>query len=455
MNFKPDSQTIKQFSVEKRVRFADRNSNPARRTLPKGRISRSADFFTSPSPMPLTPLPETDPNQQRLPMIKYTLPTPDIHSQNNHSPRSVHFFKTPSNCPFAIDSKAPSQMNRIFSTLFLPPPPPSQVFNTQVEAAEGSSSLSPPQVSPSHGLEFSTPPSPVLTVRHTSDFFNSTQKQMVNKTPIELSPLPETIDESMDVSMSPPHPAIAPHPTPTPIGRASDFFKLKTSLTPSAPPTPAPLHASDFFKSNANPTTFHHSRNPGPSTSSISNSHGCSATNLSGLPQPPRQVVPPDGSRFPLEDPQVASITTEMLPPSPPGFRLGSTHKSKQPGLPVKDGPVVESCVPSLISLQRWTIHGIRPLYVHFSFVVVDLTPCSTQAISPRDLESMHQYIMARYNIQNLDDYLQILALFRNTRAIEAQNARQRHMDLLEACKSVERSRLSIILGLQERHSDE
>jgi hypothetical protein len=60
---------------------------------------------------------------------------------------------------------------------------------------------------------------------------------------------------------------------------------------------------------------------------------------------------------------------------------------------------------------------------------------------------------MARYDIQSYDDYVHILALFRNTRAIEAQNARQRYTELSEACTSIENARLSIIKRMQDRHS--
>jgi len=59
---------------------------------------------------------------------------------------------------------------------------------------------------------------------------------------------------------------------------------------------------------------------------------------------------------------------------------------------------------------------------------------------------------MARYDIESYDDYIQILALYRNTRAIEAQNARQRFAELSEASAAVERARLSAIRRLQDRY---
>jgi len=59
---------------------------------------------------------------------------------------------------------------------------------------------------------------------------------------------------------------------------------------------------------------------------------------------------------------------------------------------------------------------------------------------------------MARYDIQSYDDYIHILALYRNTRAVEAQNARQRFTQLSEASAAVERARLSVIRRLQDRY---
>ena len=59
---------------------------------------------------------------------------------------------------------------------------------------------------------------------------------------------------------------------------------------------------------------------------------------------------------------------------------------------------------------------------------------------------------MARYDIQSYDDYIHILTLYRNTRAVEAQNARQRFTQLSEASAAVERARLSVIRRLQDRY---
>ena len=77
------------------------------------------------------------------------------------------------------------------------------------------------------------------------------------------------------------------------------------------------------------------------------------------------------------------------------------------------------------------------------------------QSISSKDLQSLHGYIMSRFDIQDMDEYLQILALFRNTRAIEAHNARRRLMELKEAASSIERLRRSLFDSLQEHFGAE
>jgi len=88
-----------------------------------------------------------------------------------------------------------------------------------------------------------------------------------------------------------------------------------------------------------------------------------------------------------------------------------------------------------------------------FIFAPVDFTCHSAQVISPQDLELLHQYLMVWYDLQDFEDYLHFLALYRNTRAIEAQNARHQYTKLSEACASVENARLMVIKRLQDRHS--
>ena len=47
-------------------------------------------------------------------------------------------------------------------------------------------------------------------------------------------------------------------------------------------------------------------------------------------------------------------------------------------------------------------------------------------------MESLHRYLVARYHIADYDDYLQLVAMFRNTAAIEAAKARVRYNSLGE-----------------------
>jgi hypothetical protein len=60
---------------------------------------------------------------------------------------------------------------------------------------------------------------------------------------------------------------------------------------------------------------------------------------------------------------------------------------------------------------------------------------------------------MARHEVEDLDDYLRLLALFRNTRAIEAQNARGRHAEIKELIRSVETARYAILRRLNDGRS--
>jgi hypothetical protein len=60
---------------------------------------------------------------------------------------------------------------------------------------------------------------------------------------------------------------------------------------------------------------------------------------------------------------------------------------------------------------------------------------------------------MARYDVRDSDEYLHLLALYRNTRAIEAQKARLRFTELMDARASIAKVRLSVIQAMQDRHS--
>lgn len=45
-------------------------------------------------------------------------------------------------------------------------------------------------------------------------------------------------------------------------------------------------------------------------------------------------------------------------------------------------------------------------------------------------MESMHHFLMARYDVADFDDYKHLLALLRNTRAIAAHKARSRYTNI-------------------------
>jgi hypothetical protein len=75
------------------------------------------------------------------------------------------------------------------------------------------------------------------------------------------------------------------------------------------------------------------------------------------------------------------------------------------------------------------------------------------KAISADDLESMHRYLMARYEADTFDRYIHLLALFRNTRAIEAVKARDRVFELTDISNSIEMARQSILHRLQLRRA--
>ena len=60
------------------------------------------------------------------------------------------------------------------------------------------------------------------------------------------------------------------------------------------------------------------------------------------------------------------------------------------------------------------------------------LTEILYQAISTIDMESLHRYLMARHHVEDFDNYMQLLAMFRNTAAIEALKGRNRMSEIRE-----------------------
>ena len=52
-------------------------------------------------------------------------------------------------------------------------------------------------------------------------------------------------------------------------------------------------------------------------------------------------------------------------------------------------------------------------------------------------MDSLHQYIMAQHHVADYNAYIRLLAMYRNTAAIEAANARARHDDLRQAIRQI------------------
>lgn len=68
-------------------------------------------------------------------------------------------------------------------------------------------------------------------------------------------------------------------------------------------------------------------------------------------------------------------------------------------------------------------------------------------------MQSLHRYLMSRYEVETYDEYLHLLALFRNTRAIEAQKARTRYAELQDISANIEFARHAVLRRLQQRRS--
>lgn len=75
------------------------------------------------------------------------------------------------------------------------------------------------------------------------------------------------------------------------------------------------------------------------------------------------------------------------------------------------------------------------------------------QGFSGGDLQSLHRYLMSRYEVDSLDDYVRLLCLFRNTRAIEMEKASARVSEIEELSSSVEIARLSVLRQIQQRRN--
>ena len=249
--------------IEKQVRFADRTHNPSRPSLPsplspaaanndhlpsfRSEIQWSTGYSTdlSPSLPSVPPAPQEQVGfHQSVPRIKFIPPTPGPLRSND-------FFNTPQHLP-------------IFSTPFIPPPAPSQVFPL-VETLT---------TSPNHQIistrsEMPFRPLPPKTISQPhGDFFQrhipSPQRQSLHQSAdgnveaMEISPPPSTPSpHASDFFASKPVERLG-SPLPTlPPQHASDFFTRKTVEPMDCESPPPPRHASDFFKyENMESTSF-------------------------------------------------------------------------------------------------------------------------------------------------------------------------------------------------------
>jgi hypothetical protein len=65
-------------------------------------------------------------------------------------------------------------------------------------------------------------------------------------------------------------------------------------------------------------------------------------------------------------------------------------------------------------------------------------------------MESMHHFLLARYQVSDFDEYKQLLALLRNTRAIAAHKARSRYADIRHLQTMVEHARNHLVEQLKQ-----
>jgi len=103
-------------------------------------------------------------------------------------------------------------------------------------------------------------------------------------------------------------------------------------------------------------------------------------------------------------------------------------------------------------SLKDLTSSYVSPICFCFFFSIFSNHYC-LKAISADDLESMHRYLMVRYEAETFDNYMHLLTMFRNTRAIEAAKARDRVFELNDISNAIEIARQSVLRRLQLRRA--
>ena len=69
-------------------------------------------------------------------------------------------------------------------------------------------------------------------------------------------------------------------------------------------------------------------------------------------------------------------------------------------------------------------------------------------------MASLHHFLMVRYHVNDYAGYLHLLAMYRNTNAIETENARADYTDLVELATSNELARLAVLQRIKDRRSN-
>lgn len=68
-------------------------------------------------------------------------------------------------------------------------------------------------------------------------------------------------------------------------------------------------------------------------------------------------------------------------------------------------------------------------------------------------MEALHRYLLARHHIDNYDDYMQLLAMFRNTAAIEGLKGRTRYEEIQRVFAQTSTIRDILLDNIKSRHT--
>jgi len=67
-------------------------------------------------------------------------------------------------------------------------------------------------------------------------------------------------------------------------------------------------------------------------------------------------------------------------------------------------------------------------------------------------MEALHRYLMARHHVDDYDDYMRLLAMYRNTAAIEEIKARERRSEIQEVIEQAHTLRRLLVKKALSRH---